>query len=156
MNLVNRKTREIIGQYIDRYRFLQRIQNLVDNAPKAEFYFSDAFPVYSQICYKGIYRALNNRSRIFIIESVNADLRQYISFLHCKFRYCFCSFDTIIAVFKSLLSINFLWSNFVLIILNIIYLILLFYFNYFSQFFWSSTKNFTKIILINLKRRNRL
>ena len=51
MTLVNRKTREILGYDIDCDRSFQRIQNLVDNAPKAELYFSDAFPVYSQICY---------------------------------------------------------------------------------------------------------
>ena len=51
MTLVNRKTIEILGYDIARDRSLQRIQNLVDNSPKAEFYFSDAFPVYSQICY---------------------------------------------------------------------------------------------------------
>ena len=65
MTLVNRKTREILGYGIARDRSLQSIQsiqNLVDNAPKAELYFSDTFPVYSQICYEEIYRALNNKS----------------------------------------------------------------------------------------------
>ena len=47
MTLANRKTREILGYDIARDRSLQRIQNLVDNDPKAKFYFSDAFPVYS-------------------------------------------------------------------------------------------------------------
>ena len=65
MTLVNRKTREILGYDIACDRSLQRVQNLVDNASKAEFYFSDAFPVYSQICYDGVYRALNNKSQTF-------------------------------------------------------------------------------------------
>ena len=46
----NRKTRKIVGYDIARDGSLRCIQKLVDNAPKAEFYFSDAFPVYSQIC----------------------------------------------------------------------------------------------------------
>ena len=100
MTLVNRKTREILGYDIARDRSLQRIQNLVDNAPKAEFYFSDAFTVYFQICYEGVYRALNNKSQTFTVESVNADLRHYISLLHRKSRCFFRSFDTIFAVFK--------------------------------------------------------
>ena len=54
MTLVNRKTREILGYDIACDRSLQRIQNLVDNAPKAEFYFFDAFTVYFQICYDGV------------------------------------------------------------------------------------------------------
>ena len=100
MTLVNRKTREILGYDIARDRSLQRIQNLVDNAPKAEFYFSDAFPVYSQICYDELYRSLNNKSQTFTVESVNADLRHYIPLLHHKSRCFFRSFDTIFAVFK--------------------------------------------------------
>ena len=84
--LVNGKTREILGYDIARDRSFQRIQNLVDNAPKAEFYFSDAFPVYSQICYEGAYRALNNKSQTFTVESVNADLRHYIPPLYRKSR----------------------------------------------------------------------
>ena len=101
MTLVNRKTREILGYDIARDRSLQRIQNLVDNASKAEFYFSNAFPVYSQICYDGLYRAINNKSQTFTVESVNADLRHYIPPLNRKSR-CFFSFffDTIFAVFK--------------------------------------------------------
>ena len=101
MTLVNRKTREILGYDIACDRSLQRIQNLVDNASKAEFYFSNAFPVYSQICYDGLYRAINNKSQTFTVESVNADLRHYIPPLNRKSR-CFFSFffDTIFAVFK--------------------------------------------------------
>ena len=89
MTLANRKTREILGYDIARYRSLQRIQNLVDNAPKAEFYFSNAFPVYSQVCYEGIYRSLNNKSQTFTVESVNADLRHFFPPLHRKSRYFF-------------------------------------------------------------------
>ena len=101
MTLVNKKTREILGYDIARDRPIQRIQNLVDNAPKAEFYFPDVFPVYSQICYEGIYRDLNNKSQTFTVESVNADLRRYIPTLHRKSRCFFRSFDTI---FRCLLN----------------------------------------------------
>ena len=122
MTLVNRKTREILGYDIARDRSLQRIQNLVDNSPKAEFYFSDAFPIYSQVCYEGVYRALNNKSQTFTVESINADLRHYISPLHRKSR-CFFRFLILFSLpLKSffLLSINFLLLNFVSIISNII------------------------------------
>ena len=101
MTLVNRKTREILGYDIACDRSLQRVQNLVDNASKAEFYFSDAFPVYSQICYDGVYRAIKNKSQTFTVESVNADFSDFMCFL----------------------SINFLLLNFVL---NIILLFLRF------------------------------
>ena len=65
------KSQKFVGHNIARDRYLQSIQNLVDNSPKAEFYFSDAFSVYSQICYEGVYRALNNKSQTFNFEFVN-------------------------------------------------------------------------------------
>ena len=74
------------------------------NSLKANFYFSDAFPVYSQICYEGVYRALNNKSQTFTVESVNADLRHYISALRRKSRCFFRSFDTIFSVFSIFIS----------------------------------------------------
>ena len=122
MTLVNRKTREILGYDIACDRSLQRIQNLVDNASKAEFYFSYAFPVCSQICYDGVYHALNNKSQTFTVESVNADLRHYIPPLHRKSRCFFVLLILFLLSLKSLflLSINFLFLNFVSNILNII------------------------------------
>jgi IS1 family transposase len=134
MTLVNRKTREILGYDIARDRSLQRIQNLVDNAPKAELYFSDAFPVYSQICYEGVYRALNNKSQTFTVEYFNADIRHYISIFHRKSRivnpdvfFVLLILFSLSLKFSFLLSINFLLLNFVSIILNIILLFLRFY-----------------------------
>ena len=124
MTIVNRKTREILVYDIVLDRLLQRIQNLVDNAPKAEFYFSDAFTVYSQICYDGVYRAFNNKSQTFTLESVNADLRHYIPPLHRKSR-CFFVLLILFSLslkFLFLLSINFLLLYFVSIILNTILL----------------------------------
>ena len=66
MTLVNIKTREILGYDIAHDRSLQSIQsiqNLVDNAPKAELYFSDTFSGYSQICYEWVYCAINKKSK---------------------------------------------------------------------------------------------
>ena len=140
MTLVNRKTREILGYDIARDRSLQRIQNLVDNSPKAEFYFSDAFPVYSQICYEGVYRALNNKSQTFTVESVNADLRHYIPPLHRKSR-CFFVLLILFSLslkFLFLLSINFLLLNFASNTFNIILLFLRFYHDFSHQLPWDS------------------
>ena len=100
MTLVNRKTREIVGYDIAENRSIERIQHLVDNSPKANFYFSDVFPVYSQVYYDGSHKSLKNKSQTFTVESVNADLRHYIPALRRKSRCFFRSFDTIFAVFK--------------------------------------------------------
>ena len=51
--MVNRKTREIVGCDIAENMSVERVQRIVDNSPKANFYFFDTFPVYSQIC--GVY-----------------------------------------------------------------------------------------------------
>ncbi len=128
MTLVNRKTRGILGY------------DLVDNAPKAELYFSDAFPIYSQVCYEGVYRALNNKSQTFTVEYINADLRHYISPLHRKSRCFFRSLILFSLPLKSffLISINFLLLNFVSITLNIISHFLRFYLDYIHQLSWGS------------------
>jgi len=135
MTLVKRKARTIAGYDIARGRSLQCIRNLVYNVPKAELYLSDAFPVYSQICYEEVYRALNNKSQTFAVESFNADLRHYIPPLHRKSRCSFRFFDTILLSLKSffLLSINFLLLNFVSITLDIISRFLRFYLDNFYQ-----------------------
>ena len=104
MTLVNRKTREIVGYDIAENRSIERIQHLVDNSPKANFYFSDAFPVYSQVYYDGSHKSLKNKSQTFTVESVNADLRHYIPALRRKSRCFFRSFDTIFAVFTLFVS----------------------------------------------------
>ena len=99
--MVNRKTREIVGCDIAENMSVERVQRIVDNSPKANFYFFDTFPVYSQICYDDSYKSLKNKSHIFTVESVNADLRHYIPALRKKSR-CVSSFffDTIFSVFK--------------------------------------------------------
>ena len=104
MTLVNRKTREIVGYDIAENRSVERIQFLMDNSPKADFYFadfyfSDAFPVYSQICYGGAHKSLKNKPQTFTVESVNADLRHYILVLRRKSRCFFRSFNTIFCIF---------------------------------------------------------
>ena len=87
-----------------------------------------------------VYHALNNKSQTFTVESVNADLRHYIPPLHRKSR-CFFVFLILFSLsLKSLflLSINFLFLNFVSIILNIILLFLRFYPDSTHQLPWGS------------------
>ena len=72
-NFGKQKTRKIFGYDIADNRSIECIQCLVDNSSKANFYFSDAFPVYSQICYDGSHKSLKNKSQTFTVDSVNAD-----------------------------------------------------------------------------------
>ena len=77
-----------------------RIQNLVDSSPKADKYYSDAYPVYSEILYAGFHTSLKNKSQTYTVEGVNSDLRHYIPPLKRKSKCFFRSIDTMKAVFK--------------------------------------------------------
>ena len=78
----------------------KRIQNLVDSSPKANRYYSDSYPVYSEIFYDGLHTSLKNKSQTYTVESVNSDLRHYIPTLKRKSKCFFRCIDTAKAVFK--------------------------------------------------------
>ena len=63
ITLVSRDKRQIVGYDIAFDRSRERIQRLVDNSPKASKYYSDAYPVYSEICYEDHHTSLKNKSQ---------------------------------------------------------------------------------------------
>ena len=75
------------------------IQNIVDRAPDAKFYCSDGYVGYLDVVYPGVHiRNTRNKSDIFTVEGVNADLRYYIPILTRIIR-CFShSLETLRAV----------------------------------------------------------
>ncbi len=77
----------------------ERIQNIVDNAPDAEYYCTDGYNGYIDIVYPGKHiRNVHDKSNTFTVEGVNADLRHYIPVLARKSR-CFSrSLETLKAV----------------------------------------------------------
>ena len=97
---VNREKRQIVGYDIAFDKSRERIQKLVDSSPKAEYYYSDAYSAYSEICYYGTYSALKNKSQTYTVEGVNSDLRHYIPPLRRKSKCFFRSIETAKAVFK--------------------------------------------------------
>ena len=76
-----------------------RIQNLVNSSPKANKYYSDSYPAYSEILYDGLHTSLKNKSQTYTVEGVNSDLRHYIPTLRRKSKCFFRSIDTAKAVF---------------------------------------------------------
>ncbi len=76
-----------------------RIQRLVDNSVKAHQYYSDAYSVYSEICYEGTHKSLKNKSQTYTVEGVNSDLRYYIPALRRRSKCFFRSLETAKAVF---------------------------------------------------------
>jgi len=56
------------------------MQAIVDEAPKAKWYFSDALDVYASLWYHfGRYAVSEGNSDTFSVEADNAELRHYLA-----------------------------------------------------------------------------
>jgi len=64
------------------------MQTVIDSAPHAESYFSDAFPTYRELCWWGTHRSMYDKSETYSVEGDNAELRHYLARLTRKSR-CF-------------------------------------------------------------------
>ena len=65
------------------------IQHMVDDAPKAQWYFSDGFDAYSRLWYHfGRYEVSEGKNDTYSVEGDNAELRHYLARLARKSR-CF-------------------------------------------------------------------
>lgn len=87
--MVSRTPRQIVGFEAAFDKSPERIQEIVDKAPKAKFYCTDGYQGYIDIVYSGQHiRNTQNKSDTFTVEGVNADLRHYIPTLARRSR-CF-------------------------------------------------------------------
>jgi IS1 family transposase len=58
----------------------QDIQEMVDSAPKAKQYFSDAFEAYDRLWYHyGRYEVSEGKTDTYSVEGDNAELRHYLA-----------------------------------------------------------------------------
>jgi insertion element IS1 protein InsB len=64
------------------------MQSVVDAAPAAKNYFSDAFNTYQELCWWGTHQAMYDKSETYSVEGDNAELRHYLARLTRKSR-CF-------------------------------------------------------------------
>ena len=65
------------------------IQQIIDEAPKAKWYFSDGFDAYSRLWYHfGRYEVSEGKNDTYSVEGDNAELRHYLARLARKSR-CF-------------------------------------------------------------------
>ena len=64
------------------------MQAVIDSAPHAENYFSDAFNTYRELCWWGAHQAMYDKSETYSVEADNAELRHYLARLIRKSR-CF-------------------------------------------------------------------
>ena len=89
MTMVSRLPRQIVGFDVAFDKSPERIQAIIDNAPKANNYATDGWSGYVDVIYPG--RHIQNsrdKSDTFTVEGVNADLRHYIPILRRRSR-CF-------------------------------------------------------------------
>lgn len=77
------------------------IQALVDGAPRAEHYYSDAWTGYANVVYHpGQHTHLPNKTQTYSVEANNAELRHYLARLFRASR-CFSrSLDALRAALK--------------------------------------------------------
>ena len=89
MTVVDRKTRCILGWAVVWVRTQEAIQLMIDDAPKAKWYYSDGFDAYKRLWYHfGRYEVSQGKSETYSVEGDNAELRHYLARLARKSR-CF-------------------------------------------------------------------
>ena len=80
MTIVDRQTRCYLGWKVVWERTQPAIQEMVDDAPKAKQYFSDAFDAYDRLWYHwGRYEVSEGKTDTYSVEGDNAELRHYLA-----------------------------------------------------------------------------
>lgn len=80
MTMVSRDPRQIVGFDVAFDKSPERIQNIVNNGPNANYYYTDGYFGYVDIIYLGKHiRNVHDKSNTYTVENVNADFRHYIS-----------------------------------------------------------------------------
>ena len=77
---MDRDTRCILGWKVDWERSQAVMQEIVDGAPKANWYFSDGLDVYASLWYHfGRYEVSDGKTDTASVEADNAELRHYLA-----------------------------------------------------------------------------
>jgi len=78
--VVDRQTRCYLGWKVVWKRTQQAIQDVMDEAPKAVQYYSDAFDAYDRLWYHfGRYAVSEGKTDTFSVVGDNAELRHYLA-----------------------------------------------------------------------------
>jgi len=87
LTLEDRTTRCLLGWAVVWERTQEVIQQLVDEAPKAKWYYSDGFDAYAHLWYHlGRYEVSEGKSDTYSVGADNAELRHYLARLARKSR----------------------------------------------------------------------
>jgi len=99
MTMVSRNPRQIVAFDVDISVKSKLIQQMTDNVPPFEKYFTDGCPTYLDVIFPGRHkRNIHNKNDTYTVEGSNADLRHYIAGLRRKSRCFFRKVETIKAM----------------------------------------------------------
>ena len=89
MTVVDRRTSCILAWAVAPHRDATTLQRLVDDAPQADFYYSDLYATYRQLIYTpGRHTPVPGKSETYRVEGDNAEMRHYLARLARRSR-CF-------------------------------------------------------------------
>ena len=99
--MISREPRQIVSFDVQFDKSAFRLQGIVDNGPEANNYSTDGNQSYLDVVFPGKHiRNARNKRDTHIIESINADLRHYISGLARRSRCFYRSIETLQAVLE--------------------------------------------------------
>lgn len=97
--LISTNPRQILGYYTGRNRTAEVMQRIVDGAQSAKAYATDGNFTYKDVIFPGKHiQNDEDKSDTHDVESINADLRTYISGLRRRSRCFYRSLETLDAV----------------------------------------------------------
>ena len=109
MTDVDRDTRCIVSWDVVWERTTETLQAMLDRAPFARQYYSDAFVTYGTLVYTpGLHTALSNKRQTYSVEADNAELRHYLARLVRKSR---CFSRCIHALWRSVKLFVYAWNR---------------------------------------------
>lgn len=109
MTLVERQTSCIVGWAVAAQCDEAHWQAVLDAAPQAVLYYSDASPTYLALLYRpGIHIALPDKSQTYRVEGVNAELRHYLARLARRSR---CFSRSLVALWQAVKLFVYAWNR---------------------------------------------
>lgn len=106
---VDRATHCIVGWDVVWERTSANLQAMLDRAPFARQYYSDAFVTYDTLVYSpGFHTAMTDKSQTYSVEADNAELRHYLARLARRSR---CFSRCVHALWRSIKLFVFAWNR---------------------------------------------
>lgn len=109
MTVVDRRTSCILAWAVEPHREAATLQQLVDEAPQADFYYSDLYATYRQLIYTpGRHTPVPGKSETYRVEGDNAEMRHYLARLARRSR---CFSRCIQALRRAIRLFVYLWNS---------------------------------------------